>query len=348
MRPIASLQASSRSPFVQVLKTSVAAVSAWLLCTVLLHEPVPIFAAIAALLVVQPSVNQSLAKGIERSFGVILGVLVATGATLWLGHSTWVVLGTIVISLLLAWALRLTPGSTVQIPISAMLVVALGAQTPGIAAGRIVETIIGAAVGLAVNLLIVPPVLVGPAHEAVDRLAVAIAETLDFLADALRTRKTPRELDVTLTKARELRRLRDEAAEGIKRAQDSLLLNPRRGKNRHLLEADSDFLSSLTVLVTRVLGMTRALRDHYDDELHTDPIVRSIAVELERAGHDLRLLAHARNLDLRPETREPATAELPALTAPLRISLPNPQHWILIGSMMEDLRRVREEIIGEG
>ena len=207
-----------------MLKTSVAAVSAWLLCTVLLGEPVPIFAAIAALLVVQPSVNQSLTKGIERSFGVILGVLLATGATLWLGHSTWVVLGTIVISLLLAWAFRLTPGSTVQIPISAMLVVALGAQTPGIAAGRIVETIIGAAVGLAVNLLIVPPVLVGPAHEAVDRLATAIAETLELLAGALRTGKTQRELDAALTEARQLRRLRDEAAEGIKRVQDSLLL----------------------------------------------------------------------------------------------------------------------------
>ncbi|HAM27837.1 MAG TPA: hypothetical protein DCP11_14385, partial [Microbacteriaceae bacterium] len=67
MRLIASLRASSRSPILQVLKTSVAAILAWLLSNLLLGQPLPIFAAIAALLVVQPSVNQSLAKGIERS-----------------------------------------------------------------------------------------------------------------------------------------------------------------------------------------------------------------------------------------------------------------------------------------
>ena len=262
----------------------------------LLREPLPIFAGIAALLVVQPSVHQSLAKGIERSFGVILGVLLASAATAWLGHSTWVVLGTIVASLLLAWALRLTPGSTVQIPISAMLVVALGAQTPGFAAARVVETIIGALVGLTVNALIVPPVLVAPAHDAVDRLAAGISATLDVLATALRTATSDRELDAILVEARLLRLQRDEAAERIKRAQDSLLLNPRRGTNRHILEADREFLASLTVLVTRVLGMARALRDHYEDDLPTDPTVRSIALELERAGHDLRLLAQRRGL----------------------------------------------------
>jgi hypothetical protein len=29
------------------------------------------------------------------------------------------------------------------------------------------------------------------------------------------------------------------------------------------------------------------------------------------------------------------------------IARPHPQHWILIGSLMEDLRRVRDEIVGE-
>ena len=29
------------------------------------------------------------------------------------------------------------------------------------------------------------------------------------------------------------------------------------------------------------------------------------------------------------------------------IMTPHPQHWILIGALMEDLRRVREEITGE-
>jgi len=40
------------------------------------------------------------------------------------------------------------------------------------------------------------------------------------------------------------------------------------------------------------------------------------------------------------------TAELPALTAPLMIAVPSTDQWILVGSLMEDMRRVREEIIG--
>ena len=69
------MRGTSRSPLLQVAKTSVAVIAAWLLSTLLLSQPLPIFAAIAALLVVQPSVNQSLAKGVERSVGVILGVV---------------------------------------------------------------------------------------------------------------------------------------------------------------------------------------------------------------------------------------------------------------------------------
>src|SRR5690554_7553298 len=126
MGVLAGVRGSSRSPLLQVFKTSVAVIAAWLLSNLLLSQPLPIFAAIAALLVVQPSVNQSIAKGIERSIGVILGVLLAYGASLLFGTSSWIVLAIIVVSLLLAWLLRLTPGSSNQIPISAMLVLAIG------------------------------------------------------------------------------------------------------------------------------------------------------------------------------------------------------------------------------
>src|SRR6185312_4263915 len=127
-------------------------------------------AAIAALLVVQPSVNQSLSKGLERSIGVIAGVALAYGVGLVFGTASWAVLGVIVLSLLIAWTLRLGPGSANQIPISAMLVLSIGSQTPDYAANRIIETIIGAAIALAVNVIIVPPVMLGPAHAAVTSL----------------------------------------------------------------------------------------------------------------------------------------------------------------------------------
>ena len=340
---MASLRASSRSPLLQVIKTSVAAIIAWLLCTVTLGQPLPIFAAIAALLVVQPSVNQSLAKGIERSVGVIFGVILAYAAGILFGHSGGIVLGIIVVSLLIAWALRLSPGSATQIPISAMLVIAIGTNTPGYAVNRVIETVIGAVVGLAINTIIVPPVLLTPAHAAVVRLAERVADTLSAFATALRVPLTAPELTSMLTAARQLPGLRDSAKDALVRADESLMLNPRRGRYRERLEHDRDLLDSLGVLVTRVIGMARALHDNYDPRLTDDFFVAAIALELDRAAHDLRLLAR----DEPTVNPMPRTAELPALTAPLVIALPDPDNWILVGSLLEDLRRVREVIIGE-
>jgi uncharacterized membrane protein YgaE (UPF0421/DUF939 family) len=340
-----SVRSSARSPFLQVIKTSIAAILAWLACNLLLGQPLPIFAAIAALLVVQPSVNQSLAKGIERSLGVIVGVVIAYCAAALFGHASWVVLSVIVIALLLAWVLRLSPGSSNQIPISAMLVLAIGVQTPGYALNRIIETVIGAAIGLIVNAVVVPPVLTGPAHDAVVRVADALAAALRSLAEVLRAPHTDTELNAMLDRARALRTLRDQASDALSRAEDSLTLNPRGGRKRRELAADRTLFTTLTVLVNTIPGMTRAVHDRYDVSLVDDPIVRSIAVELDRASHDLLLLIPGRT-GVRGADAQPVTAELPALTAPLIVAKPDPLNWILVGSLLEDLRRVRGEIVG--
>lgn len=345
MRLTASLRTSNRIPLLQAVKTSVATVLAWLLAQLLLPGDLPIFAAIAALLVVQPSINQSLGKAVERSLGVIGGVLIAYAVGLIFGQSSWIVLLAIVLSILLAWALRLGPGSANQLPISAMLVLSLGATTPGYALERIIETIIGAVVALVINVLIVPPVLLAPAHEAVVLLAREVADTLDRVAEALRAPQKPFTLEEMMIKARLLRPMLGAADRAVTQAEESLTLNPRQARHRGVLDADVELLGRLKALVSRSLGMTRALRDHYDDSLHLESTVQALSLELGRAAHDLRLLA--RNVD-EPDARHgPETLEPAALTAPLTIRTPHPEHWILIGSLLEDLRRVREEIMGE-
>lgn len=346
MRLIDSLRASSRSPLLQVVKTSIAAILSWVACTLLLHQPLPIFAAIAALLVVQPSVNQSLFKGVERSAGVIVGVLLAYGVGAIFGHSSWVVLGVIVISLLLAWLLRLSPGSSNQIPISAMLVLAIGLQTPGYAVNRVIETVIGALIGLAVNAAIVPPVLIGPAHDAVQRVADALASTLRSLATALRDPQDRASIDAMLDQARTLRPLRDKALAALDRADDSLALNPRGRRHRQILARDRSVFSVLTILANTIPGMARGLHDRYDPSLTEDPVVASIALELDRAAHDLLLLVPPFGPRTSAPDTGPVAAEPPALTAPLVVARPHPQNWIIIGALLEDLRRIRDEIVG--
>lgn len=343
MRLASYLRSKNRVPVLQAVKIATATVSAWLVAQLLLPSELPIFAAMAALLVVQPSVNQSFGRAVERTVGVIGGVIIALGISLIFGLSPWVVLLTVVVSIFVSWLAKLGPVSANQVPISAMLVLAIGAATPEYALDRIIETIIGAVIGVAINMLIVPPVLLAPAADSVQRLAREIAATLDRLAVALRTPQTPGQMEGLMIEARLLRPMHSATATALTAAEESLMLNPRKYKYRPALETQQQLFLRLGPVVTRTLGMTRAVRDHYDSSLIEEPSVSAIAMQLERASHDLLLLVSEDT-----DTGGSATPEnvVPALTAPLTVATPNSRHWILIGSLLEDLRRIHEEIAG--
>ena len=99
-----SLRSARRSPLLQVIKSAVATIAAWLISGWLLPGPLPVFGAIAALLVVQPSVNQSFAKAVERSICVIAGVVIALLLNIVLGELRWAALVAVVVAMLVAWA----------------------------------------------------------------------------------------------------------------------------------------------------------------------------------------------------------------------------------------------------
>ncbi|WP_022892546.1 FUSC family protein [Agromyces subbeticus] len=337
-----TFRASRRVPILQVAKASVATIAAWLLAGWLIPGPLPVFAAIAALLVVQPSVNQSLGKAIERSIGVILGVLVATGLSLVFGQNSWVVLVAIMIAMLVAWSLKMTPGTSNQVAISAMLVLALGASSPEYSIDRIIETLIGAAIGIVVNALIVPPVALAPARRDISLLGGELAASLDRLASALESPQSAGDLQRLMVEARLMRPMRDAADASISTGEESLTLNPRRSAHRTELTELRTLLDRLSPIVTQVIGMTRAFFDHYDAALADEPTVQAIAEQLRRAAHDVRLAVHLADID-----PEPMTSAIPALTSPLVVTPPKSGHWILIGSLMEDLRRIRAELVEE-
>ncbi|WP_223624313.1 aromatic acid exporter family protein [Microbacterium sp. EST19A] len=344
MRIPAAIRASQRSPLLQVGKSAAATIGAWLIAGWVFPAQLPVFAAIAALLVVQPSVNQSLSKALERSIGVIAGVLIAVGLGLLLGSSSWVVLLAIVVAMLVAWLARTSPGTGNQIAISAMLVLALGSSSPEYAFARIVETLIGVAIGIVVNALIVPPVLVAPARRDLGLLGKELAASLDRLADALPEPQTPARLQELMLEVRLLRPMKDAAEASLAAGEESLTLNPRRSTHRAELREMRMLVDRLSPIVTQTIGMTRAYFDHYDDSIGDEPVATAIAEQLRRAGHDVRLAVQI--ADVAPEP-EALTSAIPALTAPLVVRPPSSQHWILIGSLLEDLRRIHGGLLGE-
>ena len=131
---------------------------------------------------------------------------------------------------------------------------------------------------------------------------------------------------------------------------------PQRTRDA-LKDADAALLGRLTVHVNRVVGMVRSVHDNYDAGLADDPVVQRIAEDLRRAAHDVRLLARTTE-EARPAGRASSATDAtgghtgagvddgPALTSPVSVLRPDPDNWVLVGSLLEDLRRVREEIIG--
>lgn len=333
-----AVQVPRRGPFLQVVKAAIAVIAAWLITPLLVPGPPPIFAAIAALLVVQPSVNQSFSRALEFTAGVVGGVVFASGMGLVFGFQSWVVLVAATIGLFLAWLLRMTPVGANQIAISALLVLAIGANTPEYALDRVIETVIGAVLGFVVNILVIPPVAMGPARESMHALTEDIAAAFERLADALTTPQTDADREELIAKARLLRPQLEKADAALTAASESLTFNPRGRAHRAELTELAHLLDRFTPVVTQLAGMTRGVYDRYEPDLGTDPIVRDIADQLRRAAHDARLLLGRAE----PEVTT-MTGQVAALTTPLVISRP-PVHWVLVGALVEDLRRVHETL----
>jgi hypothetical protein len=141
-------------------KTAVAAGLAWVAALAANPHGRPYFAPLAVLLVVQPTVYDSLSRAFQRVAGVVVGVAAALAVSHFLAPSAWSIGVIIFAGLLLGWIARLGPQGAVQVPVSALLVFLVGRATPGYGGERIIETFIGA--GVAVIAVLLSPSAPGP------------------------------------------------------------------------------------------------------------------------------------------------------------------------------------------
>jgi aromatic acid exporter family member 1 len=184
-----------RTPGLRTAKTVLAAVVAFQIAELLHTSAQPILAPLTALLVVQSTLYSTLTSGLDRVGAVVAGVLVAVGVAGTTGLTWWSLGAVVGISLVIGRLLRLG-SNLLEVPISAMLVLAAASTSIGVtpgspglettATGRVVETLIGAAVGILVNVLIAPPLYIQPADDAVGELVDKLGRFAREMAAALR------------------------------------------------------------------------------------------------------------------------------------------------------------------
>jgi uncharacterized membrane protein YgaE (UPF0421/DUF939 family) len=159
----------TRSQLLLAVKAAVAAGVAWAVALAADPNSRPYFAPLAVILIVQPTVYNSLSRAFQRVVGVVLGVAAALGVSHFLTPSGWSIAIIVLAGLLLGWAVRLGPQGVVQIPVSALLVFAVGSATPGYGGRRVVDTLIGSAI--AVLAVLVSPSAPTPERVVSDALA---------------------------------------------------------------------------------------------------------------------------------------------------------------------------------
>jgi uncharacterized membrane protein YccC len=140
-----------------IVQTAVAAVAAWYLAELLLPDPTPVFASIAAVIALGTSMGQRAQRAAALIGGVVLGLTVADALLHVMGT------GPLQIGLMVALAMAvavLLGGHELLVgeaAVSALILVSLEQTGSGLSIERPLEALIGGAVALAAHGLLFPP-----------------------------------------------------------------------------------------------------------------------------------------------------------------------------------------------
>ncbi|MYV53380.1 aromatic acid exporter family protein [Streptomyces sp. SID3212] len=356
--PVAELVKRRREPAVaQTLRSTVAATIAYVVALRLSNEAAPLTAPLTALLVVQVTLFSTLTTGVRRVNSVVAGVLVAIGFSALVGL-TWWSLGLIILASLVVGRIVRAGEFVPEVAISAMLVLGV-TQVANTAWDRVLDTLIGAVVGLLFNVLFVPPVWVASAGESLEGLARRLRQLLLGIGEGL-TEPTP--VARAAGRLHEARRLDHDISEvdaALRQAEDSLRLNPRVKEgllNRVVLRTGLDTLEICTV-VLRVLArtMTDLAKNRTEEPLFTSDVgfalqellghvadaVVSFAVLVTTQVSESAEMAEnrlAEDLSAAATSREHLAQLL--LTGVQR----HPRQWQLHGALLTEIDRILDEL----
>lgn len=265
---------------VSVGRTAVAAAVAWIVARALTGAVDPYLAPVAAILCLQVTVAQSLGRSLERSAAVVAGLWLAVAFSHGTGISAWSVGLLTALGVALGQLLRLGSTGIAQVAVTALLVLAIHRRQYAWARG--VDTLVGAAVAVAVTAAFSPPRHVRQARLLSHKAAAALALRLQALAHALR-RGLPRPLvRRQLIRARALERRLRAAETGLQQAQAELRWNWMASRQRRHLRQLELWVPLLGRAVAQARGVARSLeRVSAAEASHPGPLSEVVAQALQ-------------------------------------------------------------------
>jgi hypothetical protein len=342
-----------------VARLTAAAVVSYLFTLILTEGAVDLTGPLTALLVVQASTFRTLKMGIVRVGAVMAGILVATGLSTWIGLTWWSLGAVIAASLLLGKVLRLGD-QALETPISAMLI--LGVTNHDVAAEiRILNTLIGAGVGVAFNLIYPPAMPIRAAGQSLLRVAEAAASPLDTAGDALVGGPVTREqVAQWLDRVRAAARRVANAGDAIALLKDSRRLNARALGTidvEPVLATGLDTLEHCLLAIRALFVVLQAEipKDEQPDDPYGEELRQAFAVVLHDAGDCLRafgslVVAEAEGREEETEQALAQSLEILRETQAILTELimvdaaDNKSSWLLRGSILAAVEQVLTQL----
>ncbi|MGO4598935.1 FUSC family protein [Terrabacter sp. 2RAF25] len=341
-----------RDALLLLVKAAMAAVVAWLFAVHVLRSPVPFYAPMAALLVVDRTMVRSISASTQRIAAVVLGLAFAWGAAVLVGVSWWSMFAVLLVSLVIGRWARLGDHG-IQVPSMVLLsLITVKGTSEQFTYLTIVETVSGGVIGVAVNAVVLAPLHVTKPRQRVSALSRQVRDLLVEMAEGLRD-----DWDHDLAQ-RWYRRGNDVAdrapsvIEDIHTGRESTRLNPR--DNLRKIQVDWEgyehSVNTLRRMLWQVTGIARTLVDAGEEDRHQPApsptflhryadALAAMAVAVEQLGRHDDAADHAfatatqEALKVLEELREEVR------TTPLR----DPDAWPVYGSLISDsLRAVRE------
>jgi uncharacterized membrane protein YgaE (UPF0421/DUF939 family) len=319
---------------IQLVKTVVAAVLAWILATRVFDLPQPFLAPWSALLVVHATVYRTFSRGLRQVAAAVLGVLVA-----WLvGNSLGLdplAVGVLLLIGLLLGRLSWFEDEPTTIAATALIVLTTGFSTRDqMLVTRLFDTSIGIVVGLLVNLVVWPPLRDYSAARAIDRIDDGVGALLETMARQIRERGTSEQVDAWVRGTRDLDREIEDAWALLRQARESSRLNPRRAA-RGLRQAEvyEQVLDDNEQAVAELRSMARTVGHSIEEVNDWEPAFRDRWLELvAEAGSAIGAPDASRVTQVR--------ADLNALAHDLSNEELSGRHWPEYGALILNLRNV--------
>jgi uncharacterized membrane protein YgaE (UPF0421/DUF939 family) len=270
--------------FLFAIKSALAAGLSWEIASSLLGVEAAALAVVSAVIVVQVTGWQTVRKSIERILGVIIGVILAVLVAHFFGLNVWTITLIIFFAQIIGMFLQ-NRGQylATQIPISAALVLVLGATAGNYPLLRMLGALVGGLIGTAISLLLSPPIYVFRARDAVAELATQLAAAIPRLSAALAGHLSEAESREIYTQIRQLEQRVRATEQAYSLGIDSARLNPWARRARRLLVDYPDMLLALDRLVRQMRRIAYTINE-------PDPYWSEIVQQQEWALDYARLL----------------------------------------------------------